>query len=415
MSAAATNAIRPCWTLAIRRREFLSSVAASVLLSRAVRSADLPGDLKVTRLTGFDVVSQRSKVAGKNSRLDVHGDKATDRMLRIETNMGLVGVGNCRANDKDAAQLLGHNPFDHYKESETRMTGPLGPGTMPLWDLLGKVRRQPIHALLGGRGTERVPCYDGSIYFADLLPQYADRWERRFREEIEMGLALGHRAFKVKVGRGAKWMPRADGDARDVAVLKVIRDHAGPDVLIGIDANNGYNLAGTKRCFEQIGALDIAFAEEMFEETVDECLEFKAFLREHGWKTLVADGETQGDLNVFKPFIAARAVEVYQADMNRFGYEGILQEAAWCEPQGLRVAPHNWGSLVGYYMQLHVGRAVPNFYRAEHDPLKNDVLVAEGYSIKDGIASLPDAPGAGIAINETKFAQDAKIRFDVKS
>ncbi len=415
MSAVPTHVLGLSRIPAIRRRDFLSSVAASVLLSRAVRAADLPADLKVTRVIGFDVVSQRSKVAGKNSRLDVHGDKATDRMLRIETNMGLVGVGNCRANDKDAAQLLGRNPFDHYRESETRMAGPLGPGTMPLWDLLGKVRRQPIHVLLGGRGTERVPCYDGSIYFADLLPQYADRWEQRFREEIDMGLALGHRAFKVKVGRGAKWMPRSEGDARDVAVLQVIRGHAGPDVLIGIDANNGYNLDGTKRFFDQIGELNIAFAEEMFEETVDACLEFKSFLRERGWKTLVADGETQSDLNVFKPFIAASAIEVYQADMNRFGYEGILQEAAWCEPQGLRVAPHNWGSLVGYYMQLHVGRAIPNLYRAEHDPLKNEVLVAEDYAIKDGMASVPDAPGAGIAIHEARFAQDTKIRFDLKS
>jgi L-alanine-DL-glutamate epimerase-like enolase superfamily enzyme len=311
--------------------------------------------------------------------------------------------------------LLGKNPFDLYREAETRMTGPLGPGTMPLWDLLGQAIRKPIHSLLGGKGVERVPVYDGSIYFADLLPQYADRWEARFREEIDMGLALGHQAFKVKLGRGSKWMPRAAGDTRDAAVIKVIRDHAGPDVLIGVDANNGYNLEGTKRLFETIGPLEIAFAEEMFEETVDECLAFQEFLRASGWNTLVADGETQGNLEVFKPFIEAKAIEVYQADMNRFGFEGILQEAAWCAPQGLRVAPHNWGSLVGFYMQLHVGRAVPNFYRAEHDPLSNKVLIAEGYKIADGISTLPDAPGAGLTINADAFAADAKIRFDLKA
>jgi L-alanine-DL-glutamate epimerase-like enolase superfamily enzyme len=399
----------------MRRREFLTAMAAGALLSRAVRSADLPRDIRVTRVIGFDVISQRSKVAGKNARLDVHGDKATDRMLRIETNTGLTGIGNCRADEAAGTQLLGKNPFDLYREAETRMTGPLGPGTMPLWDLLGQAMQKPIHALLGGKGVERVPVYDGSIYFADLLPQYADRWEARFREEIDMGLALGHQAFKVKLGRGSKWMPRAAGDARDAAVIKVIREHTGPDVLIGVDANNGYNLEGTQRLFETIGPLDIAFAEEMFEETVDECLAFQEFLRGHGWTTLVADGETQGDLDVFKPFIEAKAIEVYQADMNRFGFEGILQEAAWCAPQRLRVAPHNWGSLVGYYMQLHVGRAVPNFYRAEHDPLSNNVLIAEGYKIADGIATLPDAPGAGLTINADAFAADAKFRFDVKA
>jgi L-alanine-DL-glutamate epimerase-like enolase superfamily enzyme len=399
----------------MRRREFLASVGASALLSRTVRAEELPRDLKVTRVVGFDVVSQRSKVAGKNSRLDVHGDRATDRMLLIETNQGVTGLGNCGANEEAGRKLLGRDPFEFYKTEENRMTGPLGAGTMPLWDLFGKARKKPIYELLGGRGTSRVPCYDGSIYFADLLPQYADRWQDRFREEIDMGLALGHRAFKVKLGRGAKWMPREEGNTRDVDVLRVIRKHAGPDVLLGIDANNGYDLAGTKRLFEKIGELKIAFAEEMFEEKVDECLDFKAFLKGQGHGTLVADGETQGNLDVFKPFIEAEAIEIYQADMNRFGFEGILQEAAWCEPKALRVAPHNWGSLVGYYMQLHVGRAIPNLYRAEHDPLTNDVLIAEGYGIEDGAATVPEVPGAGLSLNQEAFKAKAKIRFEVNA
>ncbi len=396
----------------MKRRDFLAGFAAASLLSRAVRAEELPDDLRVTRVTGFNVVSQRSKVAGKNSRLDVHGDKATDRMLRIETNQGLTGVGNCRADEEAAAKLLGQHPFAGYQSDVPAFRGPLGPGTMPLWDLLGHVRNTPAYQLLGGRGIERVPCYDGSIYFADLLPQYADRWEDRFREEIDMGLAIGHRAFKVKIGRGSKWMPRAEGDARDAAILRIIRDHAGPDVLIGIDANNGYTLAGTKRLFEKIGELNIAFAEEMFEETVEECLAFQEFLRENGWQTLVADGETQSDLDAFRPFIEQRSIQVYQGDMNRFGFEGILKEAGWCEEQDLRVAPHNWGSLVGFYMQLHVGRAIPNFFRAEHDPLSNRVLASPGYTIREGVAEVPEVPGFGISIDERRFASDAEIRFD---
>ena len=69
--------------------------------------------------------------------------------------------------------------------------------------------------------------------------------------------------------------------------------------------------------------------------------------------------------------------------------------------------------VVGFYMQLHVGRAIPNFYRAEHDPLTNDVLVADGYAIDDGVADLPDASGAGLALDEARFASEATIRFDV--
>jgi len=399
----------------MKRREFLAAVAGAGLLSRWSWAADLPRDLKITRVVGFDLTSVRPKMVGKNSRLDVHGDRARDRMVRLYTNAGIEGIGNCRASEKALASLLGKNPFDFYKQSERRMAGPLGAGTMPLWNLAGKVLRKPVYELLGGAGPEQVPVYDGSIYFADLLPEYASRPLERFKEEIDMGLARGHRAFKVKVGRGAKWMARAEGDARDVEVLKTIRQHGGPDILVGIDANNGYDLPGTKRLLEQLPDYDFAFLEEMFPETVEQCLELKEFIARHGWKTLVADGETQSDLNAYKPFIAARAIDIFQGDMNHFGFEGILTEAAWARPQGLMVAPHNWGSLVGFYMQLHVGRAITNFYRAEHDPLSNDVLIAEGYKIRDGSCSVPDGPGLGLRIDEEKFASDTvHVRFDLK-
>jgi len=384
-------------------------------MTKVLAAADLPRDVRVTRAVGFRVTHRRPKIAGKNSRLDVHGDRAVDRMLRLYTNAGIEGIGNCRAGKGEVAKLLGKDPFEVYRPGERRMVGPLGAGTMPLWDLAGKALGKPAYRLLGGRGPRRVPVYDGSIYFADLLPQYASRWRDRFREEIDMGLAAGHRAFKVKIGRGAKWMGRAEGDSRDVDAVKLIRKHCDKDVLIGVDANNGYDLAGAKRCLERMAGVDVAFAEEMFPEVVEQCLEFKRFIKDRGLRTLVADGETQGDLRVFKPFIEAEAIDVFQGDMNRFGFEGILTEAEWARRQGLQVAPHNWGSLIGFYMQLHVGRAITNFYRAEHDPLASDVVIAEGYAIKDGLASVPDAPGFGLKIDEAKFAADAKVTFDLRS
>jgi len=398
----------------MRRREFLKAAAGTILLSLRAWAKEIPHDFKVTRIVGFDLVSERPKLVGKNSRRDVHGKRAADRMVRISTSAGFEGIGNCRAGQSALAQLLGKNPFDFYQSTNRRMVSPLGTGTMPLWDLAGKVLNKPVYELLAGAGPERVPVYDGSIYFSDLLPEYSSRPLDRFKEEIDMGIAMGHRAFKVKIGRGAKWMPPKEGYARDVEVLKTIRQHAGPDAVVGVDANNGYDLAKTKRLLEELPDYNFAFVEEMFPEEVEKCLELKRFILEHGAKTLVADGETQKELDAYKPFIYARAIDIFQADMNRFGFEGILTEAAWCKPQGLKVAPHNWGSLVGYYMQLHVGRAITNFYRAERDPLSNTVLIADGYEIRDGYSSVPDAPGFGLKIDENKFASNVRVNFDLK-
>lgn len=397
----------------MHRRTFLTALAPAAL-ARAVRAADPPKDIRITRAVGFDLPLRRSKVAGRNARLDVHGDRSTDRMVRLCTNSGIEAIGNCRAEEKAVGELIGKDPFALYRRDERKMTGPLGAGTMPLWDLLGKLVKKPVYELLGGAGAAQVPVYDGSIYFADLLPQYADKWHDRFREEIDMGLKIGHRAFKIKVGRGSKWMKRGEGDARDVDVVKLIRQHAGKDVILGVDANNGYDLAGAKHFLEKAGGENLAFVEELFPETVDECLELKKFIKDNGWATLLADGETQSDLDVFKPFLKAKAIDVYQADMNRFGFEGILTEAAWAKETGAVVAPHNWGSLVGYFMQLHVGRAISNLYRAEHDPLSTGVLVAEGFDRKDGSSSVPTASGIGLSIDEKKFASEVKVRFDSK-
>jgi len=397
----------------MQRRQFVAA-GASLLLGRLVRAAQLPRDLKVTRILGFDLPTQRSKLAGKNSQLEVHGDSSRDRMVRLFTNAGVEGLGNCRADKEALAQLLGGNPFKGFDGAAPRIGGPLGSQTMPLWDLAGKLLKRPVYDLLGGRGPERVPVYDGSIYFADLLPQYADRWQDRFKEEIDTGLRAGHRAFKIKVGRGAKWMERAAGDARDVEVVRLVRRHAGSEVLLGADANNGYDLAGAKGFLDRAGGAGLLFVEELFPERVPDCLELKRLIASRGWKTLLADGETQHDLEVFKPFIAAKAIDVLQADMNAFGVEGILREAEMARPEGILVGPHNWGSLVGFTMQLHVGRAIGNFFRAEHDPLASDVLVAEGYRIAGGRCSVPDAPGFGLAIHEANFAR-LKPRFDLRA
>lgn len=397
----------------MRRRELIQAAASTLLLPPCMWAREAFSDLEITRIVSFDLIGTRPKLVGKNSRLDVHGRQATDRMVRLFANTGVEGIGNCRAAKETLGQLLGKNPFDFYQPAARRMIGPLGPGTMPLWDLIGKVLNKPVFQLLGGLGPEKVPVYDGSIYFSDLLPENGLEPFDCFKREIDMGLAAGHRAFKVKIGRGAKWMPLEEGYARDVQVLRAIRRHAGPEILIGVDANNGYDLIRTKRLLADLPDYRFAFLEEMFPEQIDQCLDLKQFISQRGFKTLIADGETQQSLDAYKPFIAAKAIDVLQGDMNHFGLEGIMIEAAWCQEQGLVVGPHNWGSLVGFYMQLHIGRAITNLYRAEHDPLATEVLIADGYKIQDGYCRAPEAPGFGLRINEDRFRTRARVNFDL--
>ena len=38
----------------------------------------------------------------------------------------------------------------------------------------------------------------------------------------------------------------------------------------------------------------------------------------------------------------------------------------------------------------------------------------DGYAIKDGLASVPDAPGFGLKLDESKFARSIKPKFDLR-
>jgi L-alanine-DL-glutamate epimerase-like enolase superfamily enzyme len=397
----------------MRRRTFVKALTAAPLFSRVLRAESFPPDLRITRAVSFDLISRRSKLAGKNARRDVHGNTARDRMVRLYTNVGVDAVARCWRSKESVAQLLGTNPFADFDPASRRIVSPLERRTMVLWDLAGRLLGKPVSELLGATEPQSVPVYDGSIYFADLLPQYAARWRDRFREEIDMGLERGHRAFKIKIGRGNKWMNREEGDLRDLEVVETIRKHAGPEVILGVDANNGYDLAGAKRFLNEASEHQLAFIEEPFPEQVAQCLELKQFIAEHGWQTYLADGEGQHELDAYKPFVDAQAIDILQGDMNQFGIEGILAEAAMARPQGIQIAPHNWGSLLGFIQQVHVGQVVSNFYRAEQDPLSSDVLITEGYTIREGVCTTPDAPGFGLRINEEKF-RHVKINFDLR-
>lgn len=397
----------------MHRRRFLQTVGAAALLGRVARAESFPSELKITRIVSFDLPTRRAKFVGKNAVRGDHGQTSRDRMARLYTNLGVEAVGRCWKDEDALAPLLGANPFREFDLAGRKMPGPLGSRTMVLWDLAGKVLKKPVYQLLGGKQNRSVPVYDGSFYFSDLMPQHAARWKDRFKEEIDMSLAAGHRAFKIKIGRGKKWMGRAAGDDRDIEVLTTFREHAGEDVVLGVDANNGYDLAGAKRFLQRANGLGLAFLEEPFPEQVEACLELKRFIAEQGWKTLLADGEGQNDVEAYRPFVEAKALDMLQGDMYGLGIEGILAEAAMAEPQGILVAPHNWSSLLSLFMQVHMGLVVPNFYRAETDPLTSDLLISDGYTIKDGACSVPDAPGFGLALDERKFGR-VRVNFDLR-
>jgi D-galactarolactone cycloisomerase len=389
------------------RREFLVLAAGGAgSLAAAADPVKLDGlkQFKITKLTGFRHVCKRPKFVGKNSFKDNHGDQTVENILWINTDQGVDGIGIGNATQEAARKLLGHT-LDEYWKPGVGVVSPLGRADHALYDLIGKALKAPAWKLLGGQGPEWVPIYDGSIYFNDILPEHMAKGVRRLLEEVEMSLKAGHRAFKIKVGRGFKWMPKDEGFQRDVEVVRSIRKLVGKDVKLMVDANNGFDLESTKKWLDAVGD-ELFFIEEMFPEVVEQDLNLKKYLKEKGWKTMVADGESAREVNHFDDFIKHDALDVLQPDIRAFGLtlQWELSRKMAGRPS-IKLAPHNWGSHLGLHMQLVLARGIPNFLMAEQDTATSDLFDTSAFEFKDGKMKVPDLPGCGLVLREKVFRE----------
>ena len=395
----------------MKRREFLHAALVPLVAPRFADGLAVLKKYTINRVSGFRHEAQRPHVAGKNSHLDVHGATTSDSVLRIGTNVGVEGIGVGSASPGEARALLGRSLAEFWKP-KIGVVSSLGRSDHALYDLLGKALAAPAWKILGGLGPEWVPVYDGSVYFNDLLPASEGRSGLpRLLHEVEQSLKAGHRAFKIKVGRGFKWMDPQAGFQRDVQVIKAIRALVGPGVKLMADANNAFDLDSTERWLDAVGP-ELFFVEEMFPEQVDRDLALKAYLRGKGDPALVADGESAGDLDDFDPLIAREAIDVYQPDIRGWGLTrltALARKLAVHPP--LKLAPHNWGSFLGLYMQVVLARAIPNFLMAEHDPSTSDLFDTSAFTFQEGKLRVPDTPGCGLLLREdvyqSKYAKTA--------
>ena len=109
------------------------------------------------------------------------------------------------------------------------LTLPVLPGArsaldIALWDLMGKAARQPCYRLMGGRTKARIPVYASRLYSTPLDELAAEA--RRYKAE-------GYRAMKLRFGWGP--IDGAEGMARNVDLLRMVRDAVGDEVDVMAD------------------------------------------------------------------------------------------------------------------------------------------------------------------------------------
>ena len=335
---------------------------------------------------------KRPRNIGSNARIGVHGDRVADQVVRIHTKNGLTGIGWSGIGAEKAERLLGKSPLDLFQLPKGSNDSGL-PVDLPLWDLAAKAEDLPLYKLLGNRGSHEVELYDGSIYIDDLDATDGEAVEI-FHQEVRTGQAYGYNNFKIKIGRGARWMDMQQGLKRDELVIHAVRNAAGPDAKILIDANMGNTLNTAKETMRLCSHDNIYWFEEPFAEDPALNQAFKEYLLEHSPATLVADGEFSPPPYFFD-LVEKGWIDVVQHDFRAMGLTWWRETAARIEPWGAVCAPHCWGSIIERYAHAHFAASIPNYSLLEAAPADLKGINLDGWEMRDSRLIVPDTPGIG--------------------
>jgi D-galactarolactone cycloisomerase len=362
------------------------------------------GKVTIIKIDYLWITAKRPRIVGRNAFSDVQGDTISEPIVRLYTNVGIIGWGRATPTKAMAEMLIGKQINQVFS-----LTTGAFPGydyfDTPLWDLVGRLEEMPVHALLGSKGKKSSPIYNGAIYFEDLDPETGkDIGLEPLGQALQEGMDAGYKDFKLKIGRGHKWMERSVGFKRDIEAIHYARKILGSDKRLLFDANNSFTFDEAVEFVNQIRGCDTFWFEEPFPENIAESLSFKNFLQDTHSGILLADGEgTQPGQREIRSVLRAGAIDVVQFDFRPVPISGWLSILPLIEEVGLLAAPHNWASFFLNYYIPHFGRALPMFSMAETDPCSLAVVDTSNYKITNGELEIPDTPGFGLELEHCEI------------
>ena len=302
-------------------------------------------------------------------------------IVKVETDDGLVGVGECRALNRtdgvlgylsEAAPryILGEDPFNvealvarMFREDFGR-AGEITQTVTALlevacWDIIGKALDQPVYKLLGGAVRYQIKGYANGWYTGERTPD-------EFHAAAKRVLEKGYRALKFDpFGAGFYEMERPEKNYV-ISLVEAVRDAVGPDVEILIEMHGRFNPVTAVEFARELAPFKPSWLEEPVPpENI--AAQKKAADAIAPLGIPVATGERLHTMYEYRELFELQACDIIQPDITHFG--GILNTkklAAWAEAYYMLIAPHNVGGPISTAAALHLAACTPNFKIQEH-------------------------------------------------
>ncbi|MBS1842372.1 MAG: mandelate racemase/muconate lactonizing enzyme family protein [Acidobacteria bacterium] len=270
----------------------------------------------------------------------------------------------------------------------------IGGVDLALWDLCGKIKQQPVHALIGGAKRDRVPAY-GTIYPIERTPEGV-------RRQVESGKKLNLKNFKLCADPW--WM---DDLVLTRRLLLAARVAAGDAARLIVDAALSYRTA--EEGLRLIPALLDANVWFLEAPLLLDDVEGHARMAGHGLPLGVGDlGLTH--VREFIEMMDHGGADICQPDISEVGgFTGILQIAAAARERRKRVITHGYKTNIEIAANLHFLAAQEQGeileYSLSHSPLRWETT-REAFPVEaDGCVRVPAAPGLGVTLNPEALAK----------
>ena len=359
--------------------------------------------MKITRIEPI-LIAVPYRHGGPTPKGDAAPWRTMDTLLvRVETGDGLVGWGEAfgfgacsttqRAVDAMVAPLaVGRDPRDIaalMAELRRRLHnfGRNGPVSfalagldIALWDIAGQIAGVPLHRLLGGGTSDRVPAY------ASLLRYGTTELVARNAAEA---VARGYTLIKLhEIG---------------AAEIAAARRAIGPDIGLMVDTNCPWPVDEAITMVRGFKESDLLWIEEPVWPP-DDYHGLARLRRETG--VPVAAGENAGTPCEFDRMIEIGAVDHVQPSVTKLGLSEMLAIAAAARANGVAVAPHSPYFGPGLIATLHLCASLP--HRPPCERFYCDLEASpfgDGVEATAGFMTVPSAPGLGVAVDESVVAR----------
>ncbi len=340
-------------------------------------------------------------------------------LVRIDTNAGISGWGESSPNNTHLIRtfietgmkefIMGKSPFDVEPiwDELFWQNHDLGPaGALPyaiagidlaLWDIKGKILKQPVYKLLGGCYRKEFRVYGGFGVYGGTIP---------VEVAVEKALRLANKGFRIVKLR----MQIREYNLNPVPDLTLdyytaIRKALPDDVELFVDPNEGYTAARAIQIGKELQSMGMPYFEspcplENHADTraVTEALDIP-----------VLAGEKCYTRWMFRDLILQGNPDVIQPDLIKAGgITEVKKIAALGQAFFKDIAPHNTKPTLGTAAALHLLAGVSNFgpfIEFIETELYQPVLSVFDNQVefKNGNLILPEGDGLGLIVNEKKL------------